>query len=557
MRAPRAARGSCAGLEVRDRRRDRESDAARVPRLIQPRLPRRAAPSRRCRASASRFDVEIIPFRLSPLTHATDPVKLYEAAAAGRPVVATPMDSLAPLRAAGPRPARGDAGGVRPRHRGRGRRGPRDGGAAAASFARENTWDVRARGPRRLDDLEPRRDTGVADEDWRDVNAPARLARSPDLRLRPAAPALDRGGREPLAVPGPGARARHPRHQGPLQALGPRDRLDDARAAAEHDRPDARVLGDAEDGDRRTTPCTSWRAQIFWGFFSQTTSTAASQTQASNDLAKRHVRPAFGLRRLRPRRRPRQPRALARARCCSSSRSRGSRSIRPGCSCPSRSSSWRCSRPASRLLLFTVTSRFADVREMYAVIVQTWFFLTPIVYDPSIVPYRYRVRPVAESDVPPHPGLPEADLRRRPALGRARRRLAGASPSRSSSRAGSTSATAATTWRTGAERGVPRASGSRRSPCATASRGAHPLAQGVRDPPHPAAGRLRRLRGAPGDRPRRSSRASASASSAATAPARARSSASSPGSCRPRRAGSSWRAGSRRSSSSASASTAS
>ena len=42
-------------------------------------------------------------------------------------------------------------------------------------------------------------------------------------------------------------------------------------------------------------------------------------------------------------------------------------------------------------LLFTVTSRFADVREMYTVLVQTWFFLTPIVYEPSIVPFRYRV----------------------------------------------------------------------------------------------------------------------------------------------------------------------
>ena len=48
-------------------------------------------------AFRSRFHVEIIPFRLSPLTHATDPVKLYEAAASGRPVVATPMDSLRPF----------------------------------------------------------------------------------------------------------------------------------------------------------------------------------------------------------------------------------------------------------------------------------------------------------------------------------------------------------------------------------------------------------------------------------------------------------------------------
>ena len=43
------------------------------------------------------------------------------------------------------------------------------------------------------------------------------------------------------------------------------------------------------------------------------------------------------------------------------------------------------------LILFTVTSRFADVREMYNVLVQTWFFLTPIVYHPSIVPLRFRI----------------------------------------------------------------------------------------------------------------------------------------------------------------------
>lgn len=90
-----------------------------------------------------RFDVEIIPFRLSELTHATDPVKLYEAAAAGRAVVATPMRSLVPLARRGVarlaataedfareiRAAAGDgAEGVR-RQR---------------AFARENTWDARA-----------------------------------------------------------------------------------------------------------------------------------------------------------------------------------------------------------------------------------------------------------------------------------------------------------------------------------------------------------------------------------------------------------------------------
>src|SRR5262249_57125821 len=40
--------------------------------------------------------------------------------------------------------------------------------------------------------------------------------------------------------------------------------------------------------------------------------------------------------------------------------------------------------------LFTLASRFSDVREMYLVFVQTWFFLTPIVYHPAIVPAKYR-----------------------------------------------------------------------------------------------------------------------------------------------------------------------
>jgi ABC-2 type transport system permease protein len=42
-------------------------------------------------------------------------------------------------------------------------------------------------------------------------------------------------------------------------------------------------------------------------------------------------------------------------------------------------------------ILFTLASRFTDVREMYLVFVQTWFFLTPIVYHPSIVPPKYRL----------------------------------------------------------------------------------------------------------------------------------------------------------------------
>lgn len=91
----------------------------------------------------SRFDVEIIPFKLTPLTHATDPVKVYEAAAAGLPVVTTPMESLQAMARQGvvrfastpeefrreilAATAEGPAGAERQR-----------------VFAHENTWDVRA-----------------------------------------------------------------------------------------------------------------------------------------------------------------------------------------------------------------------------------------------------------------------------------------------------------------------------------------------------------------------------------------------------------------------------
>jgi ABC-type polysaccharide/polyol phosphate export permease len=41
-------------------------------------------------------------------------------------------------------------------------------------------------------------------------------------------------------------------------------------------------------------------------------------------------------------------------------------------------------------LIFTVASRFSDIREMYLVFINTWFFITPIVYAPSIVPAKFR-----------------------------------------------------------------------------------------------------------------------------------------------------------------------
>jgi glycosyltransferase involved in cell wall biosynthesis len=94
-------------------------------------------------AFRSRFHVEIIPFRLSPLTHATDPVKLYEAAAAGRPVVATPMESLRPFARRGVVRLAGTAEDF-VREIGAAAREREAAAARQRAFARENTWDVRA-----------------------------------------------------------------------------------------------------------------------------------------------------------------------------------------------------------------------------------------------------------------------------------------------------------------------------------------------------------------------------------------------------------------------------
>ena len=42
------------------------------------------------------------------------------------------------------------------------------------------------------------------------------------------------------------------------------------------------------------------------------------------------------------------------------------------------------------LVVFTLASRFVDVRDTYQVLLTPWFFVTPIVYDPSIVPPHWR-----------------------------------------------------------------------------------------------------------------------------------------------------------------------
>jgi hypothetical protein len=91
----------------------------------------------------ARFDAEMIPFRLSPLTHATDPVKLYEAAAAGRGVVATPMESLRPFARRGLVRLAGTATDFA-RELAAASAGGEEQARRLREFARENTWDARA-----------------------------------------------------------------------------------------------------------------------------------------------------------------------------------------------------------------------------------------------------------------------------------------------------------------------------------------------------------------------------------------------------------------------------
>lgn len=42
------------------------------------------------------------------------------------------------------------------------------------------------------------------------------------------------------------------------------------------------------------------------------------------------------------------------------------------------------------LVVFTLALRFVDVRDMYQAVLLPWFFLTPIVYEPSLVPPAWR-----------------------------------------------------------------------------------------------------------------------------------------------------------------------
>ena len=128
---------------------------------------------------------------------------------------------------------------------------------------------------------------------------------------------------------------------------------------------------------------------LFWTFFAQTTSSAASQTLDANEMTKRIF----------------LPRSVFVASAVAVGLVNLALSILPMLllllvmGFPLHAT-WFFLPVAVLLLsafaagvgffLFTFASRFSDVREMYLVLVQTWFFLTPIVYHPAIVPPRYR-----------------------------------------------------------------------------------------------------------------------------------------------------------------------
>jgi ABC-2 type transport system permease protein len=129
---------------------------------------------------------------------------------------------------------------------------------------------------------------------------------------------------------------------------------------------------------------------LFWNFFSQSTSAAATQTQDANAIAKRTF----------------VPRSVFVAAAIGVALVNLVLSLVPllGILAVTRfplHATWLF-LPVSivigalfaagvGLFLFTLASRFSDVREMYTVFVQVWFYLTPVVYHISIVPSRYRV----------------------------------------------------------------------------------------------------------------------------------------------------------------------
>jgi glycosyltransferase involved in cell wall biosynthesis len=120
-------------------------------------------------------DAGIVPFRLSPATHAIHPIKVYEYCAAGLPVVATPMEETVAMGApvlladggeafAAALDSTRAAGGGEAR-------------AARLAFARRHTWDLRYAALREaLPDLWGARRSGE-EEGGRRLAGPLRAAR--------------------------------------------------------------------------------------------------------------------------------------------------------------------------------------------------------------------------------------------------------------------------------------------------------------------------------------------------------------------------------------------
>jgi ABC-2 type transport system permease protein len=140
----------------------------------------------------------------------------------------------------------------------------------------------------------------------------------------------------------------------------------------------------------RNYPVFFMTGAILWSYFSQSTSSAASLTQDSNELAKRIY----------------IPRSVFVAAAIGGGLVNLVLSIVPlllilvATGFPLYKTWYFLPVPVFMVtmfsagvgfLLFTLASRFTDIREMYLVFVQTWFFLTPIVYHPSIVPAKFRL----------------------------------------------------------------------------------------------------------------------------------------------------------------------
>lgn len=128
---------------------------------------------------------------------------------------------------------------------------------------------------------------------------------------------------------------------------------------------------------------------IFWTFFSQSTSSAASQTQDSNEIAKRIYIPrsvfvaaavGVGLVNL----------ALSIVPLVLILVVTGFPLYTTWAFLPVSVFIGTLFSAGVGFFLFAFASRFSDVREMYQILVQTWFFLTPIVYHPAIVPPKFR-----------------------------------------------------------------------------------------------------------------------------------------------------------------------